>query len=159
MDILGWLSGQFIMWLIPGLLLTFGVAFIVEIASKIENPQLSKREERRLKKSNSLYQNIVHRYREERIEHPLTLEVPSQCRLEHEDWIRDRVFYFESEFGVRFNYSKDLKHLRAAQKREKIFTTPEVYIDACKFIDKEPHDDILTVWSINNNDIVEERYD
>ena len=140
MDIAGWLFGQFVMWIGPGLLLVFGVAWFMEFIDGNQKPLKSK-ELKRMKDINHLRQSIIDKYYDERGDNPLTVKEPSGLMESHEEWLENRVSRLEFHFD---NFSS--LGMEKVLKEEKIFKTPEVYVAICKHIKKAPSKKLLLAW-------------
>jgi len=141
MDIAGWLFGQFVMWIGPGLLLVFGVAWFMELIDGNQKP-LTPKELKRTKDINHLRQSMIDKYYDERYDNPLTVEAPFTGLMEsHEEWLENRVSRLEFHFN---NFSS--LGMEKVLKEEKIFKTSEVYVAICKHIKKAPSQKLLLAW-------------
>jgi len=139
MDILSWLFSQFIIWIAPGFLLIFGVAWFMELmeGSGRINPKEEKiRLENRRRNSEE-----INKYFNSRYKNPLTVSVPMTMEGQHKSWICDRVKRFEFYFSVL--------GLEEAKIKEPMFKHLQNYQNICRHIKHPQNKKLVSEWKKN----------
>ena len=139
MDILSWLLSQFIMWIAPGLLLIFGVAWFMELMEGSGKP--NPKEEKRRLKNNRGYRENINKYLNSRYKNPLTVDVPMTMVDQHKEWLCERVKRFEFQFSS-FGLEK-------AKKEEPMFKHLSDYQNICRRIKQPQNKNLASEWKRN----------